>query len=94
MIGETIPNLSHEAFNQVRGHLLKGPYFKKRCLFIFLLLTGRLFERGVCLTEVVRYYVNENNNFKRYNNNNRDDITYDEVINVKIITVVSLKNDK
>ena len=37
------------------------------------------------------YYVNENNNVKKYKNNNRDDIADDKVINMKIITRVSLK---
>ena len=36
-------------------------------------------------------YVNENNNVKKYNNNNRDDIAGDKVINMRKITRVSLK---
>ena len=37
------------------------------------------------------YYVNENSNVKKYKNNNRDDIADDKVINMRIITRVSLK---
>ena len=37
------------------------------------------------------YYVNENNDVKKYKNNNRDDIADDKVINMRIITRVSLK---
>ena len=68
MIGETILSLSHGTFNQVRGHLLEGPYFKKRCLSWryntnLLYLHVHIF---LCLVEALWYYVSENNNVKRY----------------------------
>ena len=37
------------------------------------------------------YYVNDNNNVKKYNSNNRDDIADDKVINMRKIIRVSLK---